>query len=116
MIHKRNRKRIGISLAVLAIILMFKTCLTNDPIDNALDKYEELIEETDRIARSVSDGNMTMEEFSQEYQNFLAKFDIEEMDVLDDIGNFSSSQLKRYLELEERFTEIEKKYTSGRKK
>ena len=53
---------------------------------------------------------MSMEEFMQEYQKFLAEFDTEEMDVLDDIDNFSSSQLKRYLELEEKFKKVEQKY------
>lgn len=110
----KKKKLFPAVLAIIAIFLVFDFCLSSDPVDDALDKYEEFIEETDRITEAVSNGKMTWAEFEQEYQEFLAKFDTEEMDVLDDIDNFSSSQLKRYLELEEKFKKVEEKYSYQR--
>ena len=85
----KEKRGISVVLAIVAIFLAFKFCLPGDQIDVALDKYEE---------------------FKREYQEFLAKFATEDMDVLDNIDSFSSSQLKRYLELEERFNRLEEKY------
>lgn len=106
----KKKKGLTVGLAIVAIFLTFEFCLSRDPIDAALDKYEEFIEETDRIAEAVSTGKMTMEEFKCEYQEFLAEFDTKDMDFFDDIDSFSSDQLKRYLKLEERFNRLEEKY------
>ena len=105
----KKRKGLAAGLAIIAILLTFNFCLSSDPIGDALNEYEEFIEETDRITGAVSKDKMTIEEFKQKYQVFLAEFNTEDMDVFDDIDNFSSSQLKRYLELEERFKKLEEK-------
>lgn len=105
-----EKKRIFSGLAVVVILLTVIIYMSNDPVDDALDKYEQMIEEIDRICGAVSDGEMTMDEFNQEYKEFLDEFDSEDMDVFSNIEDFSPSQLERYHKLEEKFKRHERKY------
>lgn len=50
----KKRKGLAAGLAIIAILLTFNFCLSSDPIGDALNEYEEFIEETDRIAGAVS--------------------------------------------------------------